>query len=353
MNRVGGTDLWTAVDGLVDRAPRLSDLRSHRLHLLAARRWRALGRPIPHELATDRRMNAAHALAVAPLLERVRAACDGPLVVMKGPEVAARYAEPSTRPFRDLDLLAPDAAAVQRALLDTGFQPAGEPELYVDIHHLRPLYWPGLPLVIEVHERPEVGRGPAGAARSTSSSRPPCRRATGVDGVLALSPAHHVLAVAAHSWAHVPLSTLLHLVDVAALLEDADAPEVAALARRWGMERMWRATLAGRDWALYGRRPRSPMRYWAGNVAAVRERTVVESHLARCTAAFWALPPLRASAAAGAAVLDAALPQAGEPARVKLYRTRQALRHASTRLSDHHMALEQAPSAERSTSTRR
>ena len=110
-----------------------------------------------------------------------------------------------------------------------------------------------------------------------------------------------MLAVAAHSWAHVPLSTLLHLVDVAALLEHADAAEVALLARRWGMQRMWRATLAGRDWALYGRRPRSPMRYWAGNVAAVRERTVIESHLARCTAAFWALPPRQAAAAAGAA----------------------------------------------------
>jgi hypothetical protein len=313
---VGGSDLWTAVDGLVDRAPRLSDLRAHGLHLLAARRRRALGQPIPDELATERRVNAVQALAVPPLLERVRGACEGPLVVMKGPEVASHYAEPSTRPFRDLDLLAPDAAAVQRALLDAGFRPAGEPELYVDIHHLRPLYWPGLPLVIEVHQRPKWPAGlPVPPTAALVEAAVPS--ATGVDGVLGLAPAQHVLAVAAHSWAHVPLSTLLHLVDVAALLEHADGREVALLARRWGMERMWRATLTGRDWALYGRRPRSPMRYWAGNVAAVRERTVIESHLARCTAAFWALPPRQAAAAAGAA------------------------------------ALEQSPGAERSTSTRR
>ena len=114
------------------------------------------------------------ALAVPPLLERVRAACDGPLVVMKGPEVAARYAEPSTRPFRDLDLLACDAAAVQRSLLDAGFQVAGEPELYVDIHHLRPLYWPGLPLVIEVHQRP---KWPAGLARAAHRGARRGRRA--------------------------------------------------------------------------------------------------------------------------------------------------------------------------------
>jgi hypothetical protein len=349
---MSGSDLWTAVDGLVDRAPRLADLRAHGLHLLAARRLRALGRPVPDELATERQLNAVQALAVAPLLERVREACDGPLVVMKGPEVAARYAEPSTRPFRDLDLLAPDAPAVQRALLDAGFRPTGEPELYVDIHHLRPLYWPGLPLVIEVHARPKWVAGlPAPPVEELVEAAVPS--ATGVAGVLGPALAHHVLAVAAHSWAHMPLSTLLHLVDVAALLEGADSAEVAALARRWGLQRVWRATLAGRDWALYGHRPRTPMRYWAGNLAAVRERTVVESHLARCTAAFWALPPHRAAAAAGAAILDAALPQGGEPARVKLHRTRHALRNASARLSDHHLALEQSPGAERSTSTRR
>jgi hypothetical protein len=336
---VTATELWTAVDALVDRAPLLSDLRTHGLHLVAARRMHELGRPVPEQLATERRLSAVQALAVRPLLKRARAAIDGPLAIMKGPEVAARYADPATRPFRDLDLLTADAAAAQRALLAAGFAETGEPELYVGIHHLRPLVWPGLPLVVELHERPKWVRGlPAPPARELLGAAVPS--ATGVDGVLALSPAHHVLAVAAHSWAHVPLSCLLHVVDVAALLEEADPAEVAATARRWGLARVWRSTLTGIDWALHGRPPRSLVRLWAGNLRAARERTVLESHVERCTAAFSALPPGAATAAAGRAVLDAVRPEGDEPARAKLRRSSRALRNASARLSEHQLALE-------------
>jgi hypothetical protein len=38
------SDIWTAVERLVDRAASLDDLRAHRIHLLAGRRWRADGR---------------------------------------------------------------------------------------------------------------------------------------------------------------------------------------------------------------------------------------------------------------------------------------------------------------------
>ncbi len=65
---MGSSHLWTAVDGLVDRAPRLSDLRAHGLHLLAALRLRALGQPSPDELATERRLVAVQALAVPALI---------------------------------------------------------------------------------------------------------------------------------------------------------------------------------------------------------------------------------------------------------------------------------------------
>ncbi len=37
-----------------------------------------------------------------------------------------------------------------------------DPENYRDIHHLRPLWWPGLPLVVELHSRPKWIDGVAG-----------------------------------------------------------------------------------------------------------------------------------------------------------------------------------------------
>ena len=42
--------IWSAVDRLIDRTPDVTALRANRLHLLAARRWRELGRPIPPDL---------------------------------------------------------------------------------------------------------------------------------------------------------------------------------------------------------------------------------------------------------------------------------------------------------------
>ena len=47
------SELWAAVDRLLDSAPGLEDLRVHRLQLLAARRWGALGRPVPRELVEE------------------------------------------------------------------------------------------------------------------------------------------------------------------------------------------------------------------------------------------------------------------------------------------------------------
>ena len=89
------------------------------------------------------------------LLRRVREVCSGPIVLMKGPEVGARYPDPALRPCKDLDLLGREPDGVQRALRAAGFLPTGTPHLYEGIHHLRPLYLPGLPVTIEVHARPK------------------------------------------------------------------------------------------------------------------------------------------------------------------------------------------------------
>ena len=59
-----------AVDRLVDRAPTLEDILSHRLDLFAARRWRVSGRPVPAELIERERRAAVGALVVPLVFER-------------------------------------------------------------------------------------------------------------------------------------------------------------------------------------------------------------------------------------------------------------------------------------------
>lgn len=87
-------DLWAAVDSLVDRAPRISALAFHGLHLLAARRYRQTGRLVPRDLAAAEK-NAAVASLVAPIvLREARQAYDRTIVLMKGPEVAVKYRDP-------------------------------------------------------------------------------------------------------------------------------------------------------------------------------------------------------------------------------------------------------------------
>lgn len=112
---IGRAEIWAGVDRLIDRAPSLADIRSHGLHLLAAMRWRHLGRDLPDQLAREETVAAWLALATPYVLTRVRNAYDGQLIVMKGPEAAGRYPDPATRPYADLDILADDPEAAQKA----------------------------------------------------------------------------------------------------------------------------------------------------------------------------------------------------------------------------------------------
>ena len=90
------------------------------------------------------------------------------MILFKGMEVAARYPDPALRVFHDLDILVPDSAAAQARLIAAGFEEVGEPEIYEDIHHLRPLRSPGLPIVVEVHHAP---KWPDHAAPSDGTDR--------------------------------------------------------------------------------------------------------------------------------------------------------------------------------------
>jgi hypothetical protein len=342
-------ELWAGVDRLIDRAPDLDALAAHRLHLLAADRWARLGRPVPEALHADRRGAAYLSLVVGILLDKIRDACDGPIVLFKGPEAASYYPDPALRPFRDLDLLVPDAAAVQRDLLAAGFELTGDEKLYRDIHHLRPVVWPEMPFVIEVHERPKWVAGlPAPTVEELLEAAVP--GASGVEGIQTLSPAHHSLVLAAHAWAHVPLRRLLDIVDVAAVSRGVEDGELRDLARAWGLGKLWRTTDAAVQALLY----RGPMpvctRTWARNLPLVRERSVLESHLERVFASFWALGVRGAVRQMAHATAQHFRPEPGESWRVKLGRSIRALRSPLSSVAAHDRAMEahglQAPSKE-------
>jgi hypothetical protein len=341
------TALWDGVDALIDRAPAIADLRTHRLHLLAARRWRLLGLPVPADLAQEELEAAFVALAAPAVLREVRSACDGPVIVMKGPEIAACYPDPALRPFADLDLLVPDAHAVQRALIAAGFRPIGDAGLYQEIHHLRPLHSPSLPLYVEVHSRPKWldGRRPPSFEELVADARP---TSLDVDGVLGLAPSHHALLIAAHWWAHEPFSRLGGLLDVAAVVEGRDPIEVASLSRAWGVAKLWRSTTCLADALFFDEGSPWALRLWARNLREVREQAVFESHLRRAIGGFWALPVHEALRCSGASLLRTMTPGPGESWRAKLQRARGALWRASTRRSEHEESLAEPTSATRS-----
>jgi hypothetical protein len=342
-----GRGLWAGVDALVDKAQDLDALVAHRLHLLAAERWSRIGRPVPGDLAFDRRSSAFQSLIVGVLLERIRGACDGPMVLIKGPEAASYYRDPALRPFRDLDLLVPDAQATQAALLGAGFELAGDERLYRNIHHLRPVIWPDMPFFIEIHERPKWPEhlSPPTVDELLASAVP---SRTGVDGILALPPAQHALLLAAHGWAHIPLRRLLDLVDVAAVADQADQRELRTLARAWGLTKLWRTTESAVDALFFGGPTPLTLRTWAHNLRSVQQRTLVQSHLARTFSSFWALPVHRAVRETGAQITQRLRPEPGEGWRTKLARSARALRNPFSTVADHDRAMEarglQAPS---------
>jgi hypothetical protein len=329
---LAATDLWRSVDRLIDRAPDVAGLRAHRLHLLAARRWRTLGQAVPAELVRDERLAAMRVLTAPVVLQRVREACDGPLVLVKGLEVASHYPDPALRPFIDVDVIVPDADAVQEALVAAGFTPMAAAE-HVAEYHLTPLRPPGLPVRVEVHRKPRWIASFDGPSHDFFSLAVESR--TGVAGVAALPPAHHAMILAAHSWAHEPLRRALDLVDIAVLCQNEEERELRTLARSYGLERVWRTTETARRALLADGRVPLSVRIWARNLAALRERTVFEFHLARCLADFWAVPPRRAVAGLASALADDVLPRPGETWRTRLARARLALRNAGAARSEH------------------
>jgi putative nucleotidyltransferase-like protein len=337
--------IWSSVDRLIDRTDDLRRLRFHRLELLVARRWRSLGRPLPEALLAEERSATARLLAARAALARLRAVYDGPMTTYKGLSAAAVYPDPATRPFGDIDVLVPNAAEVQRTLLAAGCKEVGDPELFVDIHHLRPLMWPRLPIPIEIHDRPKWPDDLP--APSTADVFAAARDGEwgDLDGVPTLPRTYHAVLLAAHAWAHEPLRRALDLVEVVAMADGIDRAELQEVADAFGLGRVWKATITAADDLLFDDAPSSwPLRLWARHLPAVRERTVAEGHLERWLSGF---SSLRLSGALRklARVLGRELrPAWDESWRGKLSRTVRALRRAFVARSRHDELLGDAAS---------
>jgi hypothetical protein len=326
--------LWRAAHELADRARGPADLRAHGLHLIGAARLRALGRPVPDELVVEERRAAMANLAVPALLLRARAAYGGKLMIMKGPEVALRYPDPVLRPFKDIDLLADDAVAAQRALIAAGFEEVGPHDEYANGPHLRSLAWPGLPTTIEVHRAVHWVDGlSAPSPDEILDAAEPSR--LGVAGILAPAPHHHVLLLTAHAWAHEPLRRLVELVDVAALSQETGVAAVQALARRWRCERLWLSTQRAIDAVLYGASRPLALRTWARHLPDARERTVLESRLQRLAGPAWGLSARNVPWAVLCACAKHLRRHGDEPWRAKLARTGRLMRDAPLPISEH------------------
>jgi hypothetical protein len=333
--------LWEAADRLL--ATMSSDaVRVNRVLPLAARRLRAVGERIPRDFAHEERATRTTMMILPSLLARIRDAFDGQMLVMKGPEVAARYPA-AARSFDDLDLLVADARAVQTALVAAGFLEVPDPTAhFLGIHHLPPLVWRELPLKIEVHERPKWPRElPAPPAQSLFDEAVPSF--CGIDGVEAPAPHHHTLIVAAHAWAHVPLRDLRDLLDVAATAGEADESALLRTARDWHLERLWNTTHAAVQWRLHGGTRPAAVSVWARQLIGLREATVLEGHVVRWASPFWVIPPVRALPFALRQVLKDITPGEEMSWSAKARRVVRALCNALRTKSEHGWKNEDAP----------
>ena len=315
------------LDDLVDRAPTVRALLYHRLGVVAARRRRSLSQPVAAPLAEEERFSAQTALAAPIVLDRVRTIIDQPVVVLKGPEVAAHYGDPQLRPHHDLDLLVENAAQAQRALLAAGCQ------VRIDQpspHHELPLVFPDLPLVLEIHSAPLAPRwarlqgAEVFAGASDSAWRP------GV--ALAPPPEVHAVLIAAHAWVERPLRRVLDLVDVLVLLGAGERALADATADRWNLGRLWRTTVSAAESLLGQAEPTVPLRTWARNTPAARERTRVESMLEYGMSPFSALPARQAAGVSALSLAHAIGPRPGEPLAARLHP--RASRHPSLDAAD-------------------
>ena len=331
--------LWPAIDRVLDRLD-VDALSKHGLGPLVAHRLRMLGRPVVDRLQREERAAAAAHLVAPTLLARARAAYDGPLVMLKGPEVSARYPARSRR-FGDIDLLAGDADAAQAALLAAGFrlQDRDWPPPGYDLdrsphYHHHPLEWPGLALRIEVHKSVKWPKG-LKAPRSPEIIEAAVPSSLGIDGLLVPDPRHQTVLLASHAWGEVVMRHLRELLDVTLFVHGADRAELARVAATWGFQPGWRTTVGVADWLFHGASEPSAVKVWARYLRTLREPTVVEMHVQEWIAPFWLVPPRRALRKTAAALGRDLRPEPNQTRGEKLRQTMLAVRHPLANESEH------------------
>jgi hypothetical protein len=328
---------WSAVTGLV--RSRLDDNRlvAHGLGGVAADLCDGRGWPVPAGHRSQQRLARVGSVTAPILVDRIRVACEGPILIMKGPEAAARYPN-GTRAFSDIDILVPDAWRTQQQLIAGGFVEEHDPDgRWLGIHHLPRLRYPGLALAIEVHAVPKwlAGVRPPRPEELLAAAVP---SEVGVEGVLAPAPEHHALLLAAHAWAHQPLGKLRDLVDVGAFRCEADEAELEQLARSWRVGRLWHTTTHALDAVLEGTRT-WPLRLWASHLPDGRGQSVLEHHLERVLAPFWAYEPRVAGRRAVSALGGALRPAFDESWSEKLKRSTTAVRRPFKPVAEHRRML--------------
>jgi hypothetical protein len=163
---------------------------------------------------------------------------------------------------------------------------------------------------------------------------------TGIQGLLAPAAAAHALLLIAHSWAHLPLTRIGDLIDVAAVLGPGDRQAAGELARRWGWEGMWRTTINVVDRLFAGAHaPAAAERIWARHLESARERIVLENHLARIAAPAFGLPLTRAPWQVTKMVARSAGRRDYERWSDKLRRSRLAVAHAFMDSTEHESTI--------------
>jgi hypothetical protein len=131
------------------------------------------------------------------------------------------------------------------------------------------------------------------------------------------------------------LRRALDLVDVALMAAEARPGEPEAVAARWGCDRLWRTTARAAEALLLDGPTPWPMRIWARELRAVRQRSTLAGHLERWTAPFWDRPPGDAARASAAAITCNLRPDTGETWAAKLARTRATARDSFAPRAEH------------------
>jgi hypothetical protein len=202
-------------------------VRSHRIDSL-------LSSDVRHR----REMTIFH-MQTQEMIREVRALVDGPMVLMKGIEVAQLYPESWRRDFVDVDILVGDVEAADVALRRAGFGAFQSASTLPGYHQTAPLVRSDNPVTIELHRRPSSPRWAHFPSQEVIAQSRPSR--TGIDGVMRPRDDHHVLIVAWHFWrdgAH----RARDLVDLHLLRQQTSDGDIEATADAWQVGKVWRAT---------------------------------------------------------------------------------------------------------------